>query len=88
MDPLLQVSRLPWLVLMVVFLGAGCGGSTAPPQPPFPTFPVKGKVAYKNNAGRIERLERGKVWFHSTTDANITAVGSISDDGSFFSGDP
>ena len=59
---------------------AGCGGGA--PTPPFKTFPVAGKVVYKG-PGRVERLERGKVWFQSKSDPNITAVGSISDDGSF-----
>src|SRR5438093_13356201 len=67
-----------WLLLAGA---AGCGGRSEE-KPPFDTFPVRGKIVYKDG-GSVERLERGKVWFQSVSDPSITAVGAIADDGSF-----
>src|SRR5688500_2990065 len=63
-----------WFVVLAV--SAGCG----PSGPPVHT--VKGKVTFKGK-GHISQLTDGKVWLQSTTDADLRAVGSIEDDGSF-----
>lgn len=72
----------PWIAL--VALGCSSTSSTAPtaPEPPTKMYPVAGKVVYADGSSS-ERLERGKVWFQSTSDASLLAVGTIGDDGSF-----
>ena len=79
----LQPLRTACLAVALAWLG-GCGKSTPqPPEPPVATFPVVGKVVYKGDGDDIERLERGEVWFQSTTDPKLQALGRLSDDGSF-----
>ena len=63
--------------LCLLLIGCGSGG----PTPPFKTHPVTGKVVFKG--GRQDKLERGKVWFQSTADKDVQAVGQITDDGTF-----
>ena len=60
-----------------LFVAVGCGGS----EPSLQTYPVRGKVVFKG--GTVNRLERGKVWFQSTSDPSLKAVGMIYEDGSF-----
>jgi hypothetical protein len=56
---------------------AGCGGGGASaPQ----TFPVKGKVVYKEGG---QPMNGGSVQFVAATDANLNALGDIGADGSF-----
>ena len=56
---------------------AGCGSSG--PK----VYPVQGKVVFKGKGGNMRHLIGGKVRFRSTSDAGLTAVGSIEDDGVF-----
>jgi hypothetical protein len=63
-------------------LSCGCSSEQKPPEPPFKVFQVTGKVVYKDGSS-VERLQRSRVWFQSTSDPNVKAVGGISDDGSF-----
>jgi hypothetical protein len=74
--------RCSLFLLSVVSLTLGCGGGGGP-KAPFETSPVNGKVAFKDNKGRINRLERGKVWFRSKADPKVEAVGTIDGEGAF-----
>src|SRR5262245_34969646 len=65
------------LALVVVLLAAGCSGS----EPK--TYPVKGKVVFKDNPGFVGRLLGGSVEFQSTSDPNLKVTGLIDDEGSF-----
>jgi hypothetical protein len=65
------------LGLTVLALAVGCGGS----EPSIKTYPVRGKVVFKG--GNVSRLERGKVWFQSTSDPGLKAVGMIYEEGFF-----
>ncbi len=71
--------RWTWIVLSaaILFVAVGCGGSDSSIK----TYPVRGKVVLKG--GNANRLERGKVWFQSTSDPSLKAVGIIYEDGSF-----
>jgi len=69
--------------LPLVLLMLGCRGKADAPKAPFDTLPVEGKVAFKEGKGRINRLERGKVWFKSKSDAKVEAVGTIDGEGAF-----
>jgi hypothetical protein len=73
----------PLCIVAMCWTTAGCGGGgSSAPEPPVKLYPVKGKVAYKDDAS-VERLERGKVWFQSKSDPALTAVSSLGDDGTF-----
>lgn len=72
------------LTACILFSGtAGCGGKAETPKAPFDTSPVEGKVAFKGGKGRINLLERGKVWFKSNKDPTVEAVGTIDSEGAF-----
>jgi hypothetical protein len=63
--------------LAVLALTAGCGDSA------LKTYPVTGKVVFKDKAGGVHRLKGGRVRFQSTSDPDLTAVGEIEDEGVF-----
>lgn len=69
--------RLLLFALAVPALAAGCG-SGAPK-----TYPVEGKIVFKDNQGNVRLLRGGMVRFQSVDDPEITGVGEIEDDGSF-----
>jgi hypothetical protein len=68
--------------LTAVLIGAlGCGRSESE-SPPVEVFPVTGKIVFQGK-GSVDLLERGKVWFQSTSDPNVEAVGLIDQEGAF-----
>jgi hypothetical protein len=69
------------LALAVLALAAGCGGDSTPR-----TYPVKGKIVFKDKSGKVHLLAGGKVRFLSTSDPQLKPVGEIEDDGSFSMG--
>lgn len=75
-----RLHRASFLCLWLGF-AAGCG-SSPPPEPPVKLFPVKGKLAYKDQSN-VGRLERGEVWLQSKSDPAVRGVGQVGDDGSF-----
>jgi hypothetical protein len=66
--------------LAVLALAAGCGSSDSSDSS-LKTHPVRGKVVFKG--GDVSRLDGGKVWFQSTSDAGLKAVGYLTDEGTF-----
>jgi hypothetical protein len=69
-----------WMLCLLVLLPfaalAGCGSNV--PK----TYPVKGKVVFKGK-GDVARLSGHHVRFESVSDAKLSAVGEIEDDGTF-----
>ena len=73
-------ARLAWIPLAALALAAGCG-PTGPE-----THPVQGKIVFKEKGGNLRQLAGGKVFFQSTSDPSLTAVGEIDDSGAFTMG--
>jgi hypothetical protein len=65
------------LLLAVVLLTVGCGGSQPRGEP------ISGKVVFKGKPGRLDLLARGRVRFQSETDPSLLVAGVIEEDGSF-----
>jgi hypothetical protein len=80
----MRARTLRLLTACILITGvAGCGGKADAPKAPFETSAVEGKVAFKGGKGRINLLERGKVWFKSKSDPKVEAVGTIDGEGAF-----
>lgn len=69
--------RASILIFAAVFGVEGCGA----PAPKTET--VKGKIAIKGNPGRLIQLVGGKIWFQSTSNPDVMAMGVIDEDGTF-----
>lgn len=65
-----------WLLLITVVCLAGCGRKVAPLPT---TYPVHGKVTYKNGSP----VGGGVVQFQSQADLSVTTAGAINPDGTY-----
>jgi hypothetical protein len=70
-----RTARVCFRLLVVLALAAGCGPPATLPK----TYPVRGKVVYKDG----QPMDGGLVEFHSTRDPLVRATAEIGPDGRF-----